>query len=232
MKRKLVVALYCLTACWNYIEAQSIEQIKAERDKYIWGEGSGITLKQADQEALSLLISQISTNVESSFSSLYEEMRDNGKNENLKEVCKSVIKTYSNATLRNTERIFSDDALIITGKYVKVRPNEYSQFKDNRIIKYNKQTKQQYIKNLKYSFGLKEYINIKFEQSEIRKAGKGGNIFGVQIKQNFFSSNYGDVGYLFLIVDLNNVEEPIIHVRTWQPEITINDSLYDLSNFN
>jgi len=70
------------------------------------------------------------------------------------------------------------------------------------------------------------------EQSEIRKAGKGGDIFGVQIKQNFFSSNYGDVGYLFLIVDLNNVEEPIIHVRTWQPEITINDSLYDLSNFN
>jgi len=130
------------------------------------------------------------------------------------------------------ENIFSDDALIITGTLVKVKPNEACQFKNNRIIKYNRQTKQQYVKNLRYSFSSKEYINIKFENSEIRKAGKGGDIFGVQIKQNYFSSNYGDTGYLFLIVDLNNTEEPVIHVRTWQPEITTNDKLYDLSNFN
>lgn len=139
---------------------------------------------------------------------------------------------YALKRLDYIENIYSNNALIITGTLVKVKPNEVNRYKDNRIVRYNKQTKEQYLKNLKYSFSSKEYINIKFEDSEIRKAGKGGDIFGVQIKQNYFSSNYGDVGYLFLIVDLNNCDEPIIHVRTWQPEITANDKLYDLSSFN
>lgn len=129
------------------------------------------------------------------------------------------------------EQIFSDDALIITGKVVKVKPNEMNRYKSNKIIEYNRQTKQEYVKNLRYSFGSKEYINIKFEDSQIRKAGKGGDIYGVQIKQNYFSSNYGDVGYLFLMVDLNNPDEPIIHVRTWQPEVGVNDSIYGLGDF-
>jgi hypothetical protein len=139
---------------------------------------------------------------------------------------------YALKRIHYIEQIFADDALIITGSVVKVKPNEINRYQSNRIIKYNKQTKQQYIKNLRYSFGSKEYINLKFEQSKIRKAGKGGDIYGVQIKQNYFSANYGDVGYLFLMVDLNNPDEPIIHVRTWQPDIETNDSVYGLSDFN
>ncbi len=130
------------------------------------------------------------------------------------------------------EKIFADDALIITGSVVKVKPNEVNHYRNNRIVKYNRQSKQQYIKNLNYSFNSKEYVNIKFEKSKIKKAGQGGDIFGVQIKQNYFSSNYGDEGYLFLMVDLNNPDEPLIHVRTWQPEIDVNDSIYGLSDFN
>jgi len=130
------------------------------------------------------------------------------------------------------EKIFSDDALIITGKVVKAKPNEVNRYKNNRVVIYNRQTKQQYIKNLRYSFASKDYINIKFEQSEIRKAGKGGDIYGVQIKQNYYSDNYGDVGYLFLMVDLNNPKKPLIHVRTWQPEVGRNDSIYGLKDFN
>ena len=129
------------------------------------------------------------------------------------------------------EQIFADDALIITGSVLKVRPGEQNRYRDNKIIKYNRQTKRQYIKNLRYSFNSKEYVNIKFEDSNIRKSGKGGDIYGVQIKQNYYSSNYGDVGYLFLLVDLNNTNEPIIHVRTWQPNVNANDSIYGLGDF-
>jgi hypothetical protein len=129
------------------------------------------------------------------------------------------------------EKIFADDALIITGSVLKVNPNEVNHFENNRIVKYNRQSKQQYIKNLNYSFKSKEYVNIKFEKSTIKKAGQGGDIFGIQIKQDYFSSNYGDAGYLFLMVDLNDPDEPLIHVRTWQPEIEPNDSIYGLSDF-
>ncbi len=138
---------------------------------------------------------------------------------------------YALKRLSYIESIFADDALIITGAFVKVKPNEINKYTSNRIVKFNRQTKQEYIKNLKYSFNSKEYVNIKFEDSKIRKAGKGGDIYGVQIKQNYYSSNYGDEGYLFLMVDLNNPNEPIIHVRTWQPVVNKSDSIYGLSDF-
>jgi hypothetical protein len=53
----------------------------------------------------------------------------------------------------------------------------------------------------------------------------------VQIRQNYFSSNYGDQGWLFLMVDLNDPGEPVIHVRTWQPTRGEHDSIYGLSDF-
>ena len=31
--------------------------------------------------------------------------------------------------------------------------------------------------------------------------GKGESIYSIQIKQDYYSSNYGDSGYLFLLVD-------------------------------
>jgi hypothetical protein len=128
-------------------------------------------------------------------------------------------------------QIFADDALIITGTVVKVKPIKDNYYK-NEIIKYNRQSKKGYIRKLKYLFKSKEFVNIKFEKSKIRKAGKGGDIYGVQIKQNYVSSNYGDEGYLFLMIDMNNPEKPIIHVRTWQPTIEKEEHIYGLSDFN
>lgn len=138
---------------------------------------------------------------------------------------------YALKRINYIESIFADDALIITGSVLKVKPTEVNKFKNNRIVKFNRQTKQQYIKNLKYTFNSKEYVNIKFEESKIRKSGIGKEIYGVEIKQNYFSSNYGDIGYLFLMVDLTKSNEPIIHVRTWQPVVNKKDSIYGLSDF-
>ena len=138
---------------------------------------------------------------------------------------------YALERLDYIESIFADDALIITGYMVKANTNVENKFKDNRIVKYNRQTKQEYIQNLRYCFQSKEFINIQFEESEIRKGGGEGDIYGVQIKQNYFSSNYGDQGWLFLMVDLNEPEKPVIHVRTWQPTKGNIDSVYGLGNF-
>ncbi len=87
------------------------------------------------------------------------------------------------------------------------------------MIVFTKQTKAEYIRNLKYAFASKEYINIKFEESEVTKGGNG-NVYGINIAQRYFSSNYGNFGYLFLLVDLNDPTNPLIHVRTWQPDTT------------
>lgn len=129
--------------------------------------------------------------------------------------------------------VFDDNAVIITGR-VKNRPKntlERSQYLDSKIIKYNRQTKNEYLRNLEHCFAGNEFINIRFANNDVIKAGKGGETYGIQIKQDYYSSTYGDTGYLFLMVDVNNPDNPIIKVRTWQPEKDPNFGIYGLSNF-
>jgi len=127
------------------------------------------------------------------------------------------------------ESIFADDALIIVGKYVKAANNIESPYANNRLVKYNQMNKQTYIKNLKLAFESQEFINIVFEDSRIQKTAKGGDVYGIEIKQNYYSTSYGDQGYLFLLVDLN--AEPLIHIRAWQPEKGINGRTINISDF-
>jgi|SRR6218665_786978 len=139
---------------------------------------------------------------------------------------------YALKRLDYIERIFSDDALIITGVELKAPPNEVNRFQDNQIVKYNKYTKLAYLKKLKFAFSSKEFINLKFDESAIRKSGKGGEIYGIQIKQSYVSPNYADSGYLFLLIDFNEPEKPTIHVRTWQPKKGPHGEIYGISDFN
>jgi len=116
------------------------------------------------------------------------------------------------------ESLFADDALIIVGSVLKVKATGDNPYRSNDIIKLNRYTKEQFIRNLRHSFASNEFINIRFEDNTVRKSGKGGEVYGIEIKQDYFSSNYGDSGYLFLMVDFNDASQPVIHVRTWHPE--------------
>lgn len=132
--------------------------------------------------------------------------------------------------------IFDDNALIITGTVVKraeyQSKEERARFLDNKIIKYNRYTKNEYIKHLERSFNSNEFINIRFSNNDIVRASGGyGEVYGIQIRQDYYSTNYGDTGYLFLFVDLNDPDNPIIKVRTWQPERDPDFGLYGLGDF-
>lgn len=129
------------------------------------------------------------------------------------------------------ESIFSDDALIITGYVTQARPSGENPYLNNQIVKYNRFTKEEYIKRLKYAVFSNEFINIKFNDNNIRKRGTGGEVYGIQIQQDYFSSSYGDSGYLFLMIDMNDEENPQIRVRTWQPEKNPDGSVYGLQDF-
>ncbi|MBR5830868.1 MAG: hypothetical protein IKY63_06370, partial [Tidjanibacter sp.] len=118
------------------------------------------------------------------------------------------------------DSIFSEDALIITGRVV-TRTNVEGQInlQNQKQIVLNRQTKSEYINNLRRSFKSKEYINLQFSNLEILKMDRGANeIYCMEIKQDYYSSNYADTGYLTLVVDVTERDLPIIHVRTWLPE--------------
>ncbi|GHS86497.1 hypothetical protein FACS1894201_07380 [Bacteroidia bacterium] len=147
------------------------------------------------------------------------------------------IETYKTAyalkRLDYIESIFSDNALIIVGKMVKNQTgtdNVRLTYLPDKI-KMTQYTKQQYIRQLNTVFKSNEYVNLKFTDMSVKKAGVGGEIYGIQLQQDYFSTTYGDKGYLFLMVDLNKTEEPTIHIRTWQPEKDPEFGVYDISNF-
>lgn len=143
---------------------------------------------------------------------------------------------YALKRLDYISTIFDDDAVIITGKVVHI-PSQLketdgkTQMFEHEIIKYNRYTKDAYLRQLKLSFNSKEYINLRFADNDVRKLGKGGEVFAIQISQEYFSSNYGDKGYLFLMVDINDPGKPIIKVRTWQPEKDPNFGIYGPEDF-
>jgi hypothetical protein len=143
------------------------------------------------------------------------------------------IETYKTAyalkRLDYIESIFSDNALIIVGRIVKNAATE-NRFATEKV-KLTQYSKSQFIRQLGTVFRSNEYVNLKFTDISVKKAGVGGEIYGIQLKQDYFSTGYGDTGYLFLMVDLNKTEEPVIHIRTWQPEKDPDFGLYDITHF-
>ena len=126
---------------------------------------------------------------------------------------------YALKRLDYIESIFSEDAWIITGTVLKkaeLKTEDRISF-DSRNVRYTTYTKKEYIDKLRISFAGKEYINLRFEDNDVLKDARGQEIYAIQIKQDYYSNNYGDTGYLTLLVDLRG-ELPIIHIRVWQEQ--------------
>ena len=133
--------------------------------------------------------------------------------------------------------IFSDDAVIIVGNVTKRKslPRDMNtiSLQGQDIITENKYTKSEYIKNLKRCFARNEFINIHFTRNEVQYITKykDKEFFAIQIGQEYNSSTYSDKGYLFLLVDMTNHDEPQIQIRTWQPNEVAMEKLYTIGNF-
>jgi len=116
------------------------------------------------------------------------------------------------------DAVFSDDALIIIG-------NKIPEHKASDVVAINqdryekcRMTKGQYIERLKQVFKKQEYVNIQFEDAEVKKANATCERYAIIIKQHYYSTTYADKGYLFLLADISNPEQPVIHVRVWDED--------------
>jgi len=140
---------------------------------------------------------------------------------------------YSLKRLDYIESIFSDNALIIVGTVLERAQPIDGMYKNigEKGVKYQRYTKKDYITRLQNVFNSKEYINIDFDEAEVRKLNGSDNIYGIQLSQHYYSSNYSDFGYLFLMIDLNDSLHPTIYVRTWQPQKSDDGSIYGLEDF-
>lgn len=124
--------------------------------------------------------------------------------------------SYNQKDLKFLRQVFSDDALIITGKVIKVRKTEVMP-SGSRVV-YTTQTKQQYLDNLSKAFKSSAYIKVNFDDVVIVEHPTVKGIYGVTVHQQWNSSRYSDEGYVFMMWDFRNPDMPQIHVRTWQPD--------------
>lgn len=120
------------------------------------------------------------------------------------------------------ETMFDDDAVIIVGHVVKKaekrRVGDAEIIENKEHVTYARKSKAEYLAQLKRCFASNQFVNIRFANTEVGAVDVGEDTYGIQLRQEYFSSSYGDVGYLYLMVDFLNPDEPIIKVRTWQPE--------------
>lgn len=132
---------------------------------------------------------------------------------------------YSLKRLDYIEKIFSDDAIIITGTILKTAPPTQIEGMPINLghndVHFTRMSKAQYISKLRSHFNDREYIHLTFEDNQTKVINAPripeGTAFAIQINQMYNSPVYSDRGYLTLVLDASK-ELPIIHVRLWQPE--------------
>lgn len=147
---------------------------------------------------------------------------------------------YNRKDLKLLTSVFSDKALIITGKVISEKPNsdiDRMTLNNNKVV-YIKQTKQEYLRNLNNVFKTTKFVNVKFEDIDVVQHPKYDDVYGVTLKQYWHTNRYSDEGYLFLMIDFRDADNPLIQVRTWQPYknkegqvVTQKDDVYHLGSF-
>lgn len=141
---------------------------------------------------------------------------------------------YNQKDLNFLNMVFSDDALIITGRVITQKHPEGFM---TQKIRYNKQSKEQYLNNLNKVFKVTKYIHVSFDDIEVMRHPTNPNFYGVTLHQGWTSNSYHDEGYIFLLWDFRNENAPEIHVRTWQPDkiggrALARDEVFSLSDFD
>ncbi len=162
-----------------------------------------------------------------------------GWKEDTRELLMEFLENYKTAyclkRLDYIRDIFSDDATIIIGNVT--RRSNYQErgisLEGQGVITYNRYTKDEYLKNLERCFRRNEFINLRFSQSDIQWLEKyeQKELFAIQLGQEYNSSTYGDKGYLFLLVDMTDHENPQIKIRTWQPNEVDMSKIYNAGDF-
>ena len=148
---------------------------------------------------------------------------------------------YNRKDIVFLDNVFSDDALIITGKVVKRKKGDrVAVLKADTDIVYTQYSKQEYIERLRTRvFPNNSYIHVTFSDIKVSKHPSIPGYYGVMLRQGYESSSYSDDGYLFMIWDFRDESHPQIHVRTWQPywmdeaktQRLEEDKVFNINNF-
>jgi len=148
---------------------------------------------------------------------------------------------YLTRDIKTVDAMFADSAIIIVGRILKTKklPEDMVKFNpsgrqtDWEPIRMNKQT---FLKRQQGIFKTMQDIFLDFSTFEINRKNNQPSIYGVEMRQTYLSTGYGDEGYLFLLIDfdpdsLTIDDHPLIYVRAWQPNVWSEDEKIRLGDW-
>lgn len=140
---------------------------------------------------------------------------------------------YNEKDTTSLRLIFSDDALIITGKTIEKKVRQNGEMRVEPKVVRTSQTKTEYLNNLKKVFAANKKIDVQFRDIKVMRNSSKQDYYGVVLHQSWKTDNYSDEGWVFLYWDFTNPDEPQIMVRTWQDERSAEElGVYRMQDFN
>ena len=133
--------------------------------------------------------------------------------------CEKFKQAYNDKNIRFMEDVFSDDALIITGKVISER-RKGPELPTSKKVEYTKQSKREYLTKLRAIFDKQShngYINVIFDDYRVMRHDAKPDYYYVTLSQKWHTKGYSDEGIVVLVWDFTDEDHPQIMVRTWQP---------------
>jgi len=141
---------------------------------------------------------------------------------------------YLNRDISTLEKVFSDDAVIIVGRKMKlgeaVREINTTMMGSQPDIEYLTMTKDEFLNRQRSIFIAQEDIQLGFNSCKVRQNNDDNDLFGISMRQEYSSTGYSDEGFLFLLIDFKG-KDPMIYVRSWQPAEWDETALVNMTNF-
>ena len=162
-------------------------------------------------------------------------MQDWRKRQTIMKFVEKYRTAYLNRDTGTVNKIFAEDAIIIIGRVLENRQlaNKYiyeQKSSGQPKVEYLRLSKSLYLKKLAEVFKIQSDIFLGFSSFKISLTANRKGVYGISMRQNYVSTTYADVGYLFLLIDFTS-EHPLIHIRAWQPNEWDRSNLIRLTNY-
>lgn len=192
-----------------------VEMMPVNPDEYKESHNQEITLTLDPQGRISDFVISMGMHQYASMMKGAKTLEDIDQRQQILHFVEQFRTAYCEKNKQFLEDVFSDDALIITGR---VRQRAVAEKGISAVVDYTRQSKREYLDRLFKKFDMKNsYINVKFDDIEVERNPLNPDIYGVTVRQEWHSTGYSDVGTVFLLWDFTNKLRPQIYVRTWQP---------------